>query len=113
MLAHPANCGASIPISTPGTGTGPKWARTNHDVSLAESQHHIVNPTNPRSALDDGVEDRLYIRRRAADDAEHLGRCRLMLQSFAQFGVALLKFFEQADVFNGDDGLSGKGFKQC
>ncbi len=51
----------------------------NHDVTLTESQHHVVDPTNPCRALDDGIEDRLHVRGRAADDAEHLGRCRLML----------------------------------
>ena len=68
----------------------------NHSVPLAESQHHVIDPTNPGRALDDGVEHRLHVRRRAADDAEHLGRCRLMLQRLAQFRVALLEFFEQA-----------------
>ena len=62
----------------------------NHSVPLAESQHHVIDPTNPGRALDDGVEHRLHVRRRAADDAEHLGRCRLMLQRLAQFRVALL-----------------------
>ena len=85
----------------------------NHSVSLVESQHHIINPTNPRRALDDGVEDRLHVRRRAADDAEHLGRCRLMLQCLAQFRIALLNFFEQANVLNGDNGLGCKGLEQC
>ena len=61
----------------------------NHIVSLVESQQHVINPANPRGALDDGVEHRLHVRRRAADDAEHLGRCRLMLQGLAQFRVAL------------------------
>ena len=45
-----------------------------------------------------------------ADDAEHLGRCRLMLQRLAQFRIALLQFFEQADVYDGDDSLGGEGF---
>ena len=67
----------------------------NHTVPLAESQHHVINPTNPGGALDDGVEDRLHVRRRAADDAEHLGRCRLMLQGLAQFRVALAEFLER------------------
>ena len=84
----------------------------NHDCSLAESQHYIIDPTNPRRALDDGVEDRLHVRRRAADDAEHLGRCRLMLQRLAQFRIALLEFLEQAHVLDGDDGLIGEGFKK-
>ena len=55
-----------------------------------ESQHHVIDPTNPRGALDDGVEHRLHVRRRAADDTEHSARCRLMLQRLAQFRVALL-----------------------
>ena len=62
----------------------------NRLVSLVESQHHIIDPANPRRALDDGVEHRLHVRRRAADDAEHLGGCRLMLQGFTQFRIALL-----------------------
>ena len=84
----------------------------NHNVPLAESQHHVINPTNPGGALDDGVEDRLHVRGRAADDAEHLGRCRLMLQGLAQFRVALLDLLEQPHVLNRDDGLSCKGFKK-
>ena len=84
----------------------------NQNVPLVESQHHVINPTNPRRALDDGVEDRLHVRGRAADDAEHLGRCRLMLQGLAQFCVALLDFLEQPHVFDGDHRLVGEGFKQ-
>ena len=84
----------------------------NHSVALAESQHHVIDPTNPGGALDDGVEDRLHVRGRAADDAEHLGRRRLMLQGLPQFRIALLKFLEQADVLDGDHRLIGEGFKQ-
>ena len=62
---------------------GTKMSPQYHNVPLMESQYHVINPTNPGGTLDDGVEDRLHIRRRAADDAEHLGRCRLMLQSLA------------------------------
>ena len=84
----------------------------NHTVSLVESQHHVIDPTNPRGALDDGIKHRLHVRRRAADDAEHLGRCRLMLQRLAQFRVALAEFLEQADVLDSDDGLIGEGLEQ-
>ena len=80
--------------------------------ALAESQHDVINPTNPRGALDDSVEHRLHVRGRAADDAEHLGRCRLMLQGLAQFCVALLQFLEQPHVLDGDDGLVSKGFEE-
>ena len=83
----------------------------NHSVPLAESQYHVINPTNPGGALDDGVEDRLHVRRRAADDAEHLGGCGLMLQGLAQFRVALAEFLEQPHVLDRDDGLVGEGFE--
>ena len=66
----------------------------NRMFALVQSQYHVVDPTNPGGAFDYRVEDRLHIRRRAADDAEHLGGCRLMLQRLAQFCVALLQFFE-------------------
>ena len=54
---------------------------------------------NPSSALDNGIEDRLNVSGRAANDAERLGGRRLMLQGFAQFCVAFLDFLEQANVF--------------
>src|SRR5262249_54477976 len=78
----------------PGDRHGTKMGTRNHHGPLVESQHHVVDSTNPRCALDNGVEDRLYVGRRAADDAEHLGGCRLMLQGFAQFCIALLDFLE-------------------
>ena len=83
----------------------------NHIVPLAESQPSVINPTNPGRALDDGVENRLHVRGRAADDAKHLGRCRLMLQGLAQFRIAFLEFFEQPHVLNGNDGLIGEGLQ--
>ena len=90
----------------------PKCARETISFPSRSRRHHIIDPTNPRGALDDGVEDRLHVRRRAADDAEHLGRCRLMLQGLAQFCVALLEFFEQPHVLDGDHRLIGEGFEQ-
>ena len=74
-------------ISTPIMRYGTRMSARNHVVALAESQHHVVDPANLSRALDDGVEHRLHVRGRAADDAEHLGRRRLMLQRFAQFAL--------------------------
>ena len=96
MLAHP------VPLwlintdffAANGYGYGTKMSPRNHTVPFVEPQLHVIDPTNPRSALDDGVEDWLHVRRRATDDAEHLGGRSLMLQGFAQFCVALLEFFE-------------------
>ena len=96
MLAHPVKLWLINTDLDAANWYGTKMSPRNHNVPLAESQHHIINPTNPGSALDDRVEHRLHVRRRAADDAEHLGRRRLMLQRLAQFCVALLNLFEQA-----------------
>ena len=97
MLAHPAKLWLiNTDLDAARYGYGTKMSPRNHHVPLAESQHHVINPTNPGGALDDGVEHRLHVRRRAADDAEHLGGRRLMLQRLAQFCVALLEFLEQA-----------------
>src|SRR5262249_23654033 len=78
-------------------------------VGLAESQGHVIDPTNSGSALDDRVEHRLHVRGRTADDAEHFGRCRLMLQCLPQFCIALLDLLEQAHVFDGNRSLVSKG----
>ena len=93
-------------------GYGTKMSPRNQTVPLVESQHHVIDPTNPGGALDDGVEHRLHVGGRAADDAEHLGRCRLMLQRLAQFRVALAEFLEQAHVLDGDHRLVGEGFEK-
>src|SRR5262249_22064226 len=111
MLAHPAIVSL---ISRPriANGYGTKMRSRNQRAVLVEPQHHVINPTNPGGALDNCIEHRLNIRRRAADDAEHLGGCRLMLQGLAQFCVALLDLLEQSHVLYSDDGLVSKCFQQ-
>ena len=54
----------------------------------------------------------MHVRRRPADDAEHLGCCGLMLQCLAQFRVTLLEFFEQSDVFDRDHRLVSESFEK-
>src|SRR5262249_23283647 len=112
MLAHPAVMWL-IETDDADDGYGPKMGARNHRVSFKESQHHIINPTNSCRALDDSIEDRLNIGRRAADNAEHLRRCGLMLQCLPQFCVALLDLLKQANILDRDDRLRGKGFEQC
>src|SRR5262249_44402652 len=112
MLAHPA---MSRVVNTNFNSVNrhrTKMRPRNGHGSLAQPQLHVIDSTNPGGALDDGIEYRLHVRRRTADNAEHLRRCRLMLQRLAQFGVALLQFLEQSHVLDGDDRLSGKGLKQ-
>ena len=60
-------------------------------VTLVKSQHHVIDPANTGGALDDGVEHRLHVRRRATDDAEYLGSRGLMLQRLSQVMVAFLQ----------------------
>ena len=101
MLADPVNLWL---INTDfdaisGYGYGTNMSLRNHPVPLVEPQPHIINAANPCRTFDDRVKHRLHVRRRSADDAEHLGRCRLMLQRLAQFRIALLQFFEQAARF--------------
>src|SRR5262249_46040896 len=112
VLAHPANPWLLNTDLDATSRDGTKMSPRSEHGAVLESQDHVVNPTNPSGALDDGVEDRLHVRGRAADDPEHFGCCSLMLQCLAQFCIALLQFFKQPDVFDGDDCLSGKSLKQ-
>src|SRR5712692_8976443 len=68
--------------------------------------------TQAGGAFGHGVEQRLDVRRRAADDAEDLARRRLLLQGLGKVAVARLQLLEQADVLDGDDGLRGEGLEE-
>src|SRR5215475_10631110 len=113
VLAYPVKLWS---IDTEPRGTGiryrPKMSPQDHSIPLVKSQYHIINPTNPGGAFYDRIEHRLHVCGRAADDAEHFRRCRLMLQGLAQFRVPLLQFLEQTYVFNGDDGLMRKSLEE-
>src|SRR5262249_1098858 len=109
MLPHPARCWRINIDLDNGKGHRTKMSPRNHLVLFGESQHYVINAANSRGTLDDGIEDRLHVRGRTADDAEHLGRCRLMLQGLAQFCIALLKLLEQPYVFHRDHRLVSKG----
>ena len=85
MLAHPENLWNIHTDFDAANGYGTKMSPCNQTVPVSESQQHVINPTNPGRALDDGIEHRLHVRGRAADDAEHLGRCGLVLQRLLQF----------------------------
>src|SRR5262249_11052509 len=91
---------------------GTKMSSRNHHIPIAKSQHQVINTTNASSTFNDGVKHRLHISGRAADNAEHFGRRRLGLQCLAQFCIALLEFFEEPDVLDGDDSLGCEGRNQ-
>jgi hypothetical protein len=64
---------------------------SNYRFTLDEAQNHIVSSTYARCTLNDGVEHRLHVASRAADDAEHLTHCRLVPQGFGQLAVTRFK----------------------
>ena len=66
----------------------------------------------PRRRFNQRLQHGLQIERRAADDLQHIGGGRLLLQRFAQILGAGLHFVEQADIFDGDDGLVGEVLDQ-
>src|SRR5688572_61442 len=112
MLAYPAKLWLIDTDLNAVDSQGAKVRSRNHSVAVLKSQHHVINPANPRGALDDGVEDRLHVRRRAADYAQYLGGRGLMLQRLAQFSIAIPQFLKQPHVLDSDHGLVGEGFKK-
>src|SRR5215831_14460344 len=102
MFAHPANPWLiNTNLGLP-NGDGAKMSPQNRSAPFVEPQHYIIDPANLCCTLYNGIEDRLHVRRRAADNAEHLGGRRLMLQSLAEFRIAFLNFLEQPHVLDGD-----------
>src|SRR5262245_23933229 len=113
MLANPANLWFIKTNLDAANRYRAKMSPENRRIPFAEPQPHIINSADPSSALNNGVEHRLHVGGRAADDAEHLGGCRLMLQRFAQFRIALLQFLEQPHVLDCDDCLVAKVFNKA
>ena len=114
MLAHPAKLwriNTDLDAAN-GYGYGTKMSPCNHRVPLAESQHHVINPTNLRRALDDGVEHRLHVGGRAADDAEHLAMSPSDAPALRAIRHCAPEFLEQAHVLDGDNGLIGEGLEK-
>src|SRR6185437_11034865 len=112
MLAHPLILWLIDTDLEAAHGYGTKMSLRYHTLTVVESQHHIIDPTNPGGALDDGIEHRLHVRGRTADDTEHLGSGGLVLQRLAQFCVALLQLVEEPYVLDGNDCLIGKRFEE-
>src|SRR5688500_11382645 len=85
MLTYPANPWVIDTDRDMASGYGTKWRSRNHSVPLAESQPQVIDPANPRCALDDSIKHRLNVCGRTANNTEHLGGCCLMFQGLAQF----------------------------
>jgi hypothetical protein len=61
VLAYPAILWLINTDFDPCNGYGTKMSLRNHHVAIAESQHHVIDPTNPSGALDNGIEHRLHV----------------------------------------------------
>ena len=68
---------------------------------LFASDGGLIGIAEPGSGFNEGLQHCLQIKRRAADDLEHVGGGGLLLQRFAQL-------VEQPRILDGDDGLGGE-----
>ena len=66
----------------------------------------------PGRILNERIQHRLEIERRAAYDFQHFARRRLLLEGLGEVAVASLQFLEQPHVLDGDHGLVGEGFEK-
>src|SRR5262245_26177082 len=66
MLAYPVNVWLINTDFDAANWYGTKMSPWNHRVTMFEPKHHVIDPANSRRAFDDGVEDRLHVRRRPA-----------------------------------------------
>src|SRR5580704_7344774 len=89
-------------------GNPPMGRHVTDKVAFSAEYRRVIRFTQSRRALDDRLEDRLDMFRRAADDAEHLGHRRLPLQRLAQIVSALAQLIEQPRVLDGDHRLGGE-----
>src|SRR5262249_3342792 len=74
-------------------------------LTVPPKDEALLGRAKPRRAFDQSVENGLKLECRAANDLEHVSGGGLLLKRFAQL-------VEQPRVLDGDDGLTGKAFKQ-
>src|SRR5262249_3813348 len=80
--------------------------------AVKAEQQAELGLANAKRVFQHGIENRLQISRRRADDTQDLrGRC-LLLQRLAQLARALLLGLEQAYILDGDHGLVGERTQQ-
>src|SRR5262249_37633181 len=75
----------------------------NESALLLGSNRALIRVAKPRSRFDQGLQYRVQIESRTTDRLEHVGGGGLLLQRFT-------KLVKQPRIFDGDDGLGGKGF---
>src|SRR5262249_40375628 len=81
-------------------------------VVIEPEQYSERGLADARRFLQDGLEHRLQLPRRAGDDAQHLRGGSLLLQRLGQIVGALPQLIEQPRVLDRDDGLVGERGEQ-
>ena len=84
----------------------------SEELTVESEDRRLHGLAQSDRVLGQGLEDRLEIEGGPADHLEQLAGRRLLLEGDPQLAVARLQFLEQADVFDGDDGLIGEGLEQ-
>ena len=78
------------------------------DISAPEVHCNEIGADKPGRGRGEGVEHRLQIERRAADDLEHVGGRGLLGERLLDLPGARLHLVEQANVLDRNHGLVGE-----
>src|SRR5262245_52235984 len=82
------------------------------DVSVIQVQRAELGTTKPSRVREHGLEHRLQLARRAANDTEDLGCRSLLLERLGELARARLHLVEQPHVLNRNHRLVGEGGHQ-
>jgi hypothetical protein len=77
-------------------------------LAVEAEQRTKLGLADARGILQHGLENRLQFSGRRTDDAQHLRRCRLLLQRLGEVICALAQLVEQPCILDGDHRLGGK-----
>ena len=87
-------------------------SRERQTCPLPPDEWTHARPAKSRRVFNQGIENRLQVKRRATDDFQNFAGRGLLIQSLGEIAVAFLQFFEEPYVLDGNDGLVCEGFQQ-
>src|SRR6266481_8673270 len=82
------------------------------ELAVVKENGAVQTIAQANRALNDRIENRLHIVRRARNDSQDLAGGGLPAERLCQVAVAGLQLLEQAHVLDGDDGLVGESLKE-
>ena len=77
-------------------------------IAVAQEDHPLWSAAQVAHGIDERLQHRVEIERRAADDLEHVRRRRLLRERFLQVARASLNLVEQPRVLDRDRRLVGE-----